>query len=469
MRKVLNFFAVSVGFFSIFGAEEVFSRETRRSSKISKVSDYKNSSGLRVNINKSTTDAGTVIKCGQNAKLNAAGTACECLDAANYVVNTLNPTECFQKTDPVVVAQKKACGNALLKVVERECENSFSNNGLSEDKSMKCYDANDLFLKLNTSDLTVFVDGVQYAYDKVCYIYVEDLTKSFAENYAITGLNSPNCKLKRVVAEASNECFQAVLAAGKAYGATKNISSDLQRICGYTGLHAKWSKLFGTDDSSVVDFPKNIPDLYLHAGKLSAADGVALAGNFLDGKITDKSNEWELQITQILNSHLKEVGAACGKEYEISTHQVNFQLSDDKSSLSKSIDENGILKGGQEWAMKQASVFIGEKKANDAMQKGMFNNGNSGEDSTTATVIKDVENFDNLDIYYTKLEKGGIFVLVGTDEYSIIEVKNNKTGGYLEYEFKTYSDKIDLSKDALKSIIGKTEKILKNGRITKGE
>ena len=468
MRKFAKFFFVGFGFLSIFDAENSFSRESKRVSKISKASNYKDSVGLKVNKAAIASANANTLKCGQNATLNAAGTACECLDAINYVVNAIKPTECFQKTDPIVIAQKKACGNVFLGAVERVCSNSLSNNGLSEDKTLKCYDSNDLFLKLDTSGLVVYIDGVQYPYDKVCYIYTEDLAKAASENYAITGLNSPNCKLKRVVAEASNECFQAVLAAGKAYGATKAIASDLQRICGYTGLHAKWSQLFGTDDSSVVSFPKNIPDLYLQAGKIGAADGAALIGNFLDGKMTDKSNTWELNITQVLNSHLNEVGAACGKEYEISKHNTNLQLSDEKSSLQRAIDEKGSIKGSQDWAMMQASVFIGEDKANKIVKQGILGKSAEESDSIITTVINDVKDFDNLD--YNSLKKGGRFVLVGETEYSIIDVtKNTARDDMLEYVSVKYSDDIDLSKDALKSIIGKTEKILKDGTITKGE
>ncbi len=464
MGKFTKFFIAGFVFYGVVNTDFVFAREQKRVSKVQKASNYKDSVGLIVKKGASSTS----VKCGKNAQPNANGSACECLDPVNYVMNTLNSKECFQKTDPVVIAQKKACGNVFLNAVERDCANSLSNNGLSEDKTFKCYDPSDLFLKLDTSGLSVYIDGKQYEYDKVCYIYTEDLSNMIATRYSITGVNSPNCKLKRVVAEASNECFQAVLAAGKAYGATKSIASDLQRICGYTGLHAKWSKLFGTDDSSVVSFPKNIPDLYLQAGKLSAADGVALVGNLLDGKITDKSNTWELNITEVLNSHLNDVGAACGKEYEISKHNTNLQLSDDKSSLQRAVDEKGALKGGQDWVMMQASVFIGEDKANKVIRDGAFGKSDDEKKDVLLTVITDVKNFDDLE--YEKLKKGGRFVLVGETEYSIIDVvKNTARDDMLEYTFVKYSSDIDLSNEAYKLIMGKTEKILKDGTITKGE
>ncbi|MCR5506354.1 MAG: hypothetical protein K6F04_00730 [bacterium] len=470
MRKIVEFFAVGLGIVGTFSAGDAFSREIRRSSKMQKASNAKDSIGLRVN--KSAISNSSVV-CGQNAVLNSSKTACECSDATNYVINTLNPTECLQKTDPVIIAQKKSCGNVLLNAVNRICETSFANNGMSDDGTIKCYDANDLFLKFDTSSLIVYVNGTQYSYDKACYVYTEDLMKSIADDYAITGVNSPNCKLKRVVAEASNECFQAVLSAGKAYGATNAISSDLQKLCGYTGLHAKWAQLFGNDDSSKVKFPTNIPDLYLQAGKLSSADGVALVGNILDGKMTDKSNTWELNITQILNSHLNDVGIACGKEYEISMHNTNLQLSNDKSSLQRAVDEKGALKGAQDWAMMQASVVIGEDKANEVVKGGILGINKDKSDKETVsstTVVLPVENFDNLSPYYDTLKRDGRFVLTTSLKYAIIDVvKNTARGDELDFTGVSYSDDIELSNDALKAIIGKEQEVLSSGKIQKGE
>ncbi|MBR1544618.1 MAG: hypothetical protein IJ638_01580 [Alphaproteobacteria bacterium] len=471
MKKIVKFFAVGLGVIGVFSVSDAFSREARRSSKLQKASNAKDSAGLRVKAG--TSSKGSSGACGANAVLNSLGTACECKDATNFVINVFNPNECLQKTDPVVISHKKACGNVFLTAINRECEISFANNGMSEDGTFKCYDANDLFLKFDTSSLVVYVDGTQYAYDKVCYLYTEDLAKSIADDYSITGVNSPNCKLKRVVADASSECFQAVLAAGKAYGATNAISSDLQKICGYTGLHAKWAQLFGNDDSSKVNFPKNIPDLYLQAGKLSSADGVALVGNILDGKMTDKSNTWELNITQVLNSHLKDVSVACGSEYAISEHNTDLQLSNEKSSLARAIDEKGALKGAQDWAMMQASVVIGEDKANKVLKKGILgmNDDTSKEDKSDIIVtVLPVENFDNLSAYYDKLNSDGRYVLTTDKKYAIIDVVKNTAGGdELEYTNVNYSDDIDLSKDALKAIIGKEQEILSNGKLQKGD
>ena len=62
---------------------------------------------------------------------------------------------------------------------------------------------------------------------------------------------------------------------------------------------------------------------------------------------------------------------------------------------------------------------------------------------------------------------GGKFVLISNEEYSIIDV--NKVGDELTYTFIKYSDDVDLSKDALKAIVGKKQKILSpvEGKINK--
>ncbi|MBR4316739.1 MAG: hypothetical protein IKP65_07250 [Alphaproteobacteria bacterium] len=462
MSRKISFFAVALSFLGVFTPEEGFSREVRRSSKIQKASNYKGSSGLRVS---GVPTESETLKCGQNAVPNATNTACECADPTNYVINTVNPTECYQKLDPTVIAQKKACGNVLLTAVNRICETSFSNNGLSEDGEIKCYDPNDLFLKFDTSGLIVYIDGVQYSYDKTCYIYTEDLMKSISDDYQITGLNSPNCKLKRVVAEASNECFQAVLSTGRGLGATKSIANDLQKICGYTGLHAKWAQLFGNDDSSKVNFPTDIPDLYLKTGKLSAADGMALVGNLIDGKMTDKSNTWEREITRILNSHLNDVGAACGKEYAISMHNVDISISDEKSSLENAVSQKGAIKGAQDWAMMQASVFVGEKKANEFIKKGAFGS-NDDSDSLSVVPIIDVK-LDSFKPDYDTFKNEGLFVLVDEDKFSIIKVSKNAVIDERDYESVKYDDSLDLPKDAYKRIIGKQEVNDLKGKIKK--
>ena len=465
----------------------VFSRDSRRaSSKLLKISDLKNSSGLVVtdiflknsSISGDRGSSAPGLRCGAHAKLNADGSACECEDPVNYVLNTTNPIECYQKVDPVVLAQKKACGNVFVNQVNKICRDSTKNNGLSSEITeeidgeestyrIKCYDANDLFLKLDTSSWKVYVDGKEYDYDNACYIYTEELAGVVSEDYSITGANSLNCKLKRVIAEASSDCFQIVLSSGKSWGYGKEgaLLRTLEGVCGIKGLKAKWDNLFGDEDMSGVTLPTDIPTIYLNAGKIGAENMVALTGNLLDGKITDKSSTWERDITQILNAHIGQVGSACGKEYEMTLHDVNLQIVDEKSSLERAVEGKGLLKGTSDWGLDQASVFIGEDKTNRMKKSGTYGSSKDRDDDDSLFGYVAVDNFKSTDFskHYDDFKVGGMFIVNTNDKYAIIKVSQG-TADTLDFEVKKYSEELDLPKKALKLIIGKTEADLGNLR-----
>ena len=472
MRKTKGFITCLL-FVSIYLIDTPFvkaQRNSRRQTKTTTASNYASSSGLRTNTTlrcDKPGDPGCIgsqgsafLSCGKNAQKNSSQTACECIDPLNYVINPANPNECIAKTDSFAIAGKKACGNALINAIEIECENSFYNNGMNEDNTIKCYDANDLFLKFDTSSIVVFIEGIQYKYDDACIAYTEELTKSIAEDYNLTGANSPNCKLKRTVAEASNECFQAVLSTGKAYDAVDSIENKLENLCGIQGLRAKWTKLFGEEELKGIIFPTNIPQLYINAGKLSPADGLELVGNVLDGKFTDKSNTWERDITMILNSHLNEVASACGQEYATQMHDTNIQISDEKSSLQRAIDEQGSIKGAQTWIMQQASTIIGENKANKLVREGTIG-GIKDEDigNNSSTTILELSQITEEELAQQNNLTSGIYLLTSGNKYRIVEIRKTGTGTTATIEYKTipYSNDLQLSTDALKAIIGKEE------------
>lgn len=418
-------------------------------------------------IGKKTT---AFLKCGANARKNSAGTACECVDETNYIINASNTNECIKKNDSFAVSQRKACGNALINAIQNACDESYFNNGIGEDGKLKCYDANDLFINFDTSGITVYIEGQAYEYDKACYMFTEDLTKSIADDYQITGANSPNCKLKRVVAEASNECFQAVLSAGRATGAVDSIESKLNSLCGIAGLQAKWTKLFGDEEQKGIIFPTDIPRLYINAGKLSPADGIEVVSNYLDGKITDKSNDWEVKITQILNTHLNEVGPACGSEYAATMHQTDIQVSREKSSLARAIDEQGGLKGAQTWTFNQASVIVGENRMNKLSREGIIG-GVKDEDVNTDTSIAVLPLSGDISDKTLKEKKSelktGKYLLLTPEgsekkQYRIIEVRKTGVGENATIEYKTIdydmkNENVNLSKTALKRMLGREE------------
>ncbi len=477
INKVLLLTFITI---SIFDTKSVYSQKTPKRSKITKASNYSSSSGLRVNTTIKCAKPGdpacigsqssAFLSCGANAQKNSTSTACECIDPVNYIINVNNPNECIQKTDSFAVAQKKSCGQILINAIAKECEQSRFNQGIGNNGTLKCYDANDLFLNFDTSEIKVYIEGVSYDYDKVCYMFTEDLTKSIAEDYAITGPNSLNCKLKRAIAEASNECFQAVLSTGKATKAVESIELKLQNMCGIAGLRSKWNKLYGDESSDGVIFPTDIPQNYINAGKLSAAHGSELIGNFLDGKMTDKSNTWELEITMLLNSHLKEVGLACGQEYAVSEHNTNIQLTNEKSSLQRAIDEHGALKGGQIWALNQASTIVGENTTNKIIREGVFGGTKDKDNNSDKIEIIELNDTETIseDKIDTKLKEIINNIPSGTTRYLILTQKDYKfldttkeTNDAEEITYTTinYKDDMEISGQTLKKMLNKTENL----------
>lgn len=463
---------------SVFDTKPAYPKKAPKRSKITKASNYSQSSGLRVNTTIKCSKPGdpacigaqsnAFLSCGANAQKNSTSTACECIDPVNYIISANNPNECIQKTDSFAVAQRKSCGQALINAIAKECEQSLFNNGIGNDGKLKCYDANDLFISFDTSNIKIYIEGASYDYDKVCYMFTEDLTKSIAEDYQITGPNSQNCKLKRAIAEASNECFQAVLSTGKALRAVDSIEPQLQNMCGIIGLRSKWNKLYGDESSGGVVFPTDIPDRYINAGKLSAAHGSELVGNFLDGKITDKSNTWELEITMLLNSHLKEVGLACGQEYAVSEHNTDIQLTNEKSSLQRAIDEHGALKGGQIWALNQASTIVGENTTNKIMREGFLGGTDDNETSSNKIdliELSDIETMsetgidEKLKTMIDNIPSGTTrYLIITQNDYRFIDT-TKKTNDSEEITYSTidYKDDMEISGQTLKKMLNKNE------------
>ena len=380
---------------------------------------------------------------------------------------TIDPddqTKCIPKTSETIVALKKECGNVLIKAVSLQCEDSFAHNGKGgyNNEEYKCYDANELYSLFDTSKLNVFKNGKVYKYDDVCYTYTEDFMKSIATEYEITGANSIACKKARAIANASSECFALVLATGKAAGATEAIKGNLNNTCGTPGIISQYEKLFGENAPSNIQFPTNIPTLYANAGKASVANGVDLVGKWLDGKITDKTDTWERDITKINNSYLNQVSINCGSDYSATLHDENIAIVDSKSSLQRAIDESGSIKGATDWALNQASVFMGENAVNKIKREGVFGgikdeemkeNDNIqifqiSEDNITEENIKNA-------IISNKPTSGRYIIISKSKEYRFIDVTNNSN----DYKYSTvnYSEDMNLPASVLKNMLNGKE------------
>lgn len=413
---------------------------------------------------------------------------CICEDD-NYIVSPDDKTKCILKSSPVATALKKECGNVLIKAVSAQCKDSYLNNGRggANNEEYKCYDASELYSLFDTSSLHVYIEGKDYRYDDVCYIYTEDLMKSIASDYDISGPNSIACKRARAIANASSECFSLVLSTGKALGATDAIKTNLQKTCGTAGINQQYQKLFGEVPNGVT-FPTNLPDLYTKAGKGSFANGLDMVGKWMDGKITDKTDTWEREITVINNSYLNQVSAHCGSEYAVSMHNEDIQIVDEKSSLQRMIDEKGSIAGVTEWVGNQASVVVGEHRINKIKREGLV--GGIKDEDVSASGAETVDIGLMSSSYLTdgfrrevnnKLKNRTdeipyaliIFTLDNGDTtkyYRLIKLLKSGTGSTLyTYETVDYKKDLNLPSSVLQEIIGRTEKTdinITNGTIT---
>lgn len=412
-------------------------------------------------LNSGKTDIGP-FSCPSGQKKDSKNN-CICEDN-NLVVNPDDKTKCIAKNTNTIIALKKECGNVLIKAVSAGCEDSFAHNGKGGDNNdeYKCYDANELFALFDTSKLHIFTNGKSYKYDDVCYSYTEDFMKSIATEYEITGSNSIACKKARAVANASSECFALVISTGKAAGATNAIRGDLNNTCGVGGINAQYEKLFGTNAPSNIQFPSNLPDLYVNAGKSGVANGVDLVGKWLDGKITDKTDEWERDITKINNTYLNQVSINCGSEYSATLHDENIQLLSEKSSLQRSIDESGSIKGASDWAMNQASVFMGENTINKIKREGIVGGTKDadvkvGDNIQTLELDDDEITTDTIkNIIVSKKPATGRYIIISTSKnYRFIDLTNN-TNDY-SYSTVNYNEDMNLPASVLKLMLNGNE------------
>ena len=415
-----------------------------------------------------------------------ANNYCIC-ENSDYIVDPNDSTKCILQTSSVGTALKKECGNILIRAVKAQCQESYLHNGMggNNDEEYKCYDPDELYALFNTKNLKVYIDGKQYDYDAVCNTYTENLMKSIATDYETTGENSIACKRARTIANASSECFAMVLSAGKATGATEAIRGNLEKTCGTRGLNQQYQKLFGDIPAGII-FPTNIPSLYVNAGKNSLANGLDMIGKYLDGKITDKTDTWEREITVINNSYLNQVSAMCGQEYAVSMHNEDIQILDEKSSLQRMIDEKGSLAGATEWVSNQASVILGENRINKIKREGVL----GGIDDTDVgmngskiyKLTRNISSTNGLrDAITEELKEENttipyaLFTFKAPDEkeyYRIIKLTHNDIGDN-KYTYETISFESiknqKLPNDLLTEMIGKNESDIEitNGTVKK--
>lgn len=422
-----------------------------------------------------------------NGQKRGSNNNCVCEDE-NYVVNPDDKSKCIIKTSDIALALKKECGNVLIKAVQAQCKESYLYNGRggADNNEFKCYDPAELYSLFNTSTLKIYRDNKVYNYDDVCNIYTEGLMKSIAVDYETTGANSIACKRARAIANASSECFAMVLSTGKALGATDSIRSYLNNLCGIAGINQQYQKLFGEVPAGVI-FPNEIPGLYISAGKISLANGIEGFGKILDGKITDKTDTWEREITVINNSYLNQVSAMCGQEYAVQMHNEDIQIVSDKSSLQRLIDEKGSIAGATEWASNQAAVFVGENRVNKIKREGIFGGISDKDVGASGSKSYDLENLG--EISSSKLEKEiektlkkeeiatipyALFTFKTKEDsetkdyYTIVKIEES-SGNQYKYQSVKYTKDLNLPNSLLQDMIGKTETNLEINGTVKGE
>lgn len=400
---------------------------------------------------------------------------CVCIDPT-MTIDPTDKTKCILKKSEVIVTIRRNCGNTLIKAVSSACNESHTNGGMGgyNNEEYKCYDPNELYALFDTRDLYIFADGQSYEYDNVCSAYTEDFMKSIATDYEVSGANSPACKIQRAIADATSECFALVLSTGKATGATQAIRGNLKNTCGAPGILQKYEKLFGVPPPSGIHFPTNLPELFISAGRTSMADGLELVGKALDGRLTDKTDSWERDITVIANTQLSKVATHCGQEYATTTHNEDIQLTSDKSSLQRLRDEKGLLAGSQEWALNQASVFIGENQVNKLKREGIIGGITDEEVAMGKMDVITVENFtpkiikekleeeDKLSATYLFItERSGADdndnTSKGKDQFKIIEAKID--GATINLTYRPYDGMSENSIpiDAYKAMMNRQE------------
>ncbi|MGN0929769.1 MAG: hypothetical protein ACI4N3_03965 [Alphaproteobacteria bacterium] len=404
-----------------------------------------------------------------------ANNYCVCEDE-NYIVNPDDKTQCILKNSSVATALKKECGNVLIKAVQAQCKDSYLYNGKggTNNDEFKCYDPTELYSLFNTSTLKIYKDNKTYYYDEVCNIYTEDLMKSIATDYEVTGANSIACKRARAIANASSECFALVLSTGKATGAVDSIKSQLNNTCGLAGINQQYQKLFGEVPAGIT-FPTNIPSLYTSAGKITLANGIDLIGKLADGKITDKTDTWEREITVINNSYLNQVSAMCGQEYAVSMHNEDIQIVDGKSSIQRLIDEKGSIAGASEWATNQVAVFMGENTVNKIRREGIFGGTSDEEMNAKGSKVYPLGEISSAKIQdkienslkgETKSIPYALFTFKMKDGddtkeyYTVVKVSEWSDKGAIKckYESVKYTKELSLPSSLLEEMIGKTEK-----------
>ncbi|MDR2098843.1 MAG: hypothetical protein LBO78_02350 [Rickettsiales bacterium] len=365
-------------------------------------------------------------KCTWLQKWDAASSSCKCIrdtqkesdtDAngcvckdPNYVVASTG--ECGLNPPSAASATRKSCGAVLISAIEGACRLSFNNSGLSTAETnvktaacnakaygipaqFKCYDPADMLVKIDTSLWHVCSEGKDIgSYDAICSNYHEEFLKSIAPDYATEGSNSYPCRRQRAIITAAGECYGLVLTSGRALGAVENLRQELNSLCGQAGIVRTYQAMFSNDtpgktDVNFSDFlavdtalPKDIPNKFIDAGRATfATDSVKIIGNILDGRLTDKTDTWERDLAQVMNTYLAQASLFCGTEYATQQLATDFQLLDTRSSLERRRDDMGLAAGATDWGMQQVSVFVGENRINKTKREGFFG-GVKDEDAT---------------------------------------------------------------------------------------
>ncbi|MGN0929848.1 MAG: hypothetical protein ACI4N3_04370 [Alphaproteobacteria bacterium] len=367
---------------------------------------------------------------------------------------------------------KRLCANAYSQALDLYCKNTSCTSAIKVAMNMNFgipllsekNEAGKIPVSIDVNDAQCYGDNL----DKFCSNFAEELVAGLWPLYSAQAIRErKTCNFAKAKFNAAQECFNYILSEKNNTGLNNFFSTEkitemdkeIDKICGKQAIIDNYEKISidGWDENdNTLFFNESANTVSGKTGigsnkKLSSSVATQFAnvgtanwdisgkvGNFLDLNWDLKTSTYPRELTVLVNSFITDGETSCGSKFRTEMQDTSFEIEDKQSNLEREIAKKGLLKGLFDYSLNQASVIIGEDRANDIKGKGIVGS------------IADAVNKNKNKPTYNSQEKNISTLLTSCNQKTEEEFK--KTEEEFKQEIENILNKINLDeKDIAKN------------------
>ncbi|MGN0929770.1 MAG: SPOR domain-containing protein [Alphaproteobacteria bacterium] len=272
------------------------------------------------------------------------------------------------------------------KVAERNCTtmvvNSLKAYCNTGNGTNKCKNPTEIYAVMPYIKVTDDKNNT-IADETYCANFLETAVNKLWNSYdSVATLNEENCNIALAKSFAAEDCYLYVMTN---QSEKVLISEDnLKSRCGAEGITKQYNALTGENKTNGSIGDDKLAEYFSKVGNIGVSDLMAYPARVLDLKIDFKTSAFPRELVQLVNTIKSQGNVMCGPDRYTELYDTNMPLEIKQTSLQKSIQEKGILKGTSDWGLDQIGVFKGSDWSDGIKQNG-YGKKKSNSDTTTTT------------------------------------------------------------------------------------